>query len=104
MSIFDRLDEESETPKRRFTDRVTVTTVIGAEVRFVGDVTGKTNIEIRGTLEGSCRIEGLAQIAGGGTVIGDVTATDVIVEGRVEGDLHAGNKIELRATAKVEGL
>ena len=63
MSIFDRLDGDSETPKRRFTDRRTVTTVIGADVRFVGDVTGKTNIEIRGTLEGSCRIEGLAQIS-----------------------------------------
>ena len=103
MSLFDRLEEDSETPARRFTDRRPVGTVLDAEVRFVGDVTGKTNLEIRGALEGSCTIEGLARIAAGGTVVGDVTATDLIVEGRVEGNLVASGKIELRATARIEG-
>ena len=108
MSLFDRDSEESTakdstTPARRFTDRGGVETVLAVEALFEGKITGKTNVEVRGVLNGTCEIEGLAVVAESGSVTGDLIATDVVVEGQVQGNLVASNKMELRAKAKIEG-
>lgn len=109
MSMFGRSPGEDlptknpATPSRRFTDRESVGTVIGPNARIKGDVEGETNLEVKGTLEGTCRIEGLIRVCEGGSVLGSVNATNVVIEGEVKGNLDATKKLELRATSRIEG-
>lgn len=109
MSMFSRnpgedlRTENPATPARRFTDRQIVDTVIGPNARIKGEVEGKTNLEVKGTLEGICRIEGLIRVCEGGSVLGNVNATNVVIEGEVKGNLDATENLELRATSRIEG-
>lgn len=59
--------------------------------RIVGDVTA---------LEGS---EATLVISDTGEVRGDVRVPNVIVSGRIEGDVHASGRVELTARAQVRG-
>jgi len=91
-------------PARRFTDGVgSPQTIIGPETVIKGEILGRTNVELLGTLEGTCTIEGLFLQRSGGSVKGDVQATNVSLEGTVEGKVQAAQKVELRATCKVHG-
>ena len=78
-------------------------TVIGPDARFKGEIEGKISLEIRGSLEGSCRIEGLIRVCEGGSVLGNVDASNIVIEGEVKGNLDAKEKLELRATSRIEG-
>jgi cytoskeletal protein CcmA (bactofilin family) len=72
---------------------------VGTIVR--GDVTGGDSVEVRGTLEGDCRIEGLCVVAQGARVLGNIEAAGVVVAGEVEAGTVAAERIELRASARV---
>jgi cytoskeletal protein CcmA (bactofilin family) len=90
-------------PERRFTDRLTTpATVIARGIRFVGELQGSDSVEIGGDVDGKIAIKGLCHLCESGSVKGRVAATYLIVEGRVEGQLSARRKVELRATAHVE--
>jgi cytoskeletal protein CcmA (bactofilin family) len=98
-------DQQQEAhQRRRFTDdRETCETVIGADVTIKGDVCGRSNMEMGGTLEGDIELEGFLWLRAGGQVDGNLSATDVVVEGEVTGDINARNKLELRASCRVTG-
>jgi cytoskeletal protein CcmA (bactofilin family) len=96
--------QQESHPRRRFTDgRDTCETVIGADVTIRGDVRGCSNMEMRGTLEGDIEMEGFLWLRAGGRVVGNLIATDVVIEGEVTGDVVAQNKLELRASCRVTG-
>ena len=78
-------------------------TVVGPGAKLKGKITGKANVEVHGVLEGSCDIDGLLQIKEGGKLIGDAQVNDAVIEGQADGELKARNKLEIRATGKVEG-
>ena len=89
---------------RRFTDTDTPTsTVIGKGIHVKGEFSGSAPIEIWGSIEGKARTEGLFWVREGGKVKGEVVATNVIVEGEVDGTITAREKAELRASCKVKG-
>ncbi len=89
---------------RRFTDTSNGnSTVIGQGIHVKGEITGPASIEVWGSLEGRAGTEGLLWVREGGEVNGEVAATNVVVEGEVQGSIHAKDKVELRATCKVEG-
>lgn len=91
-------------PTRRFTDSSSrIETVIGSDVRIKGELTGKANIELRGTFDGTSDIDGLLVVRDGGKVTGEISATNVVVEGAIEGDITAAEKVELRPSARVTG-
>ncbi len=94
----------ADSSARRFTDSATGdTTVIGQGIHVKGEVTGSASIEIWGSLEGKAGTEGLLWVREGGTVQGEVAASNVVVEGEVRGKIHAQDKAELRSKCKVEG-
>lgn len=91
-------------PGRRFTDSAgELDTVIGPGLCIKGTIEGRSNVELKGTLEGPCRIDGLFWQRPGATLIGELQATNVILEGAVQGQVFAREKIELRSTCKVQG-
>lgn len=78
-------------------------TVLGRGIKVRGDITGAAPIEIWGSLEGTAGTEGVVTVRPGGKVNGQIAATDVMVEGRVEGKIHARRKLELRDKCEVKG-
>jgi cytoskeletal protein CcmA (bactofilin family) len=93
----------STPPIRRLADTGSPRTVFGPGTTVRGDVAGGDPVEIRGTLEGDCRIGGLCVVAQGARVLGNIEAAGLVVAGEIEAGTLAAERIEIRATARVRG-
>jgi len=93
----------SPSPSRRLTDTSARATVIDSGTTVHGDLTGGDPVEIRGTLEGDCRVGGLCVVAEGGRVLGSVEAAGLVVGGTIEAGTLAADRVELRSSARVSG-
>jgi cytoskeletal protein CcmA (bactofilin family) len=78
--------------------------VIGPGTTVRGDVTGGDAVEIRGTLEGDCRITAHCSVREGARVLGNIEATSLVVGGEVEAGTLVAEKVEIRASARVRAL
>ncbi|HEX5421789.1 MAG TPA: polymer-forming cytoskeletal protein [Gammaproteobacteria bacterium] len=90
-------------PKRRIQDTAGTTTYIGPSTKIVGTISGKGAYVFCGTIEGDCDIEGPLTLAEGGRWKGTLRANDVVVSGRVEGDVIARQRVEISSTARITG-
>lgn len=80
-----------------------VTTVLGPEINWNGDLRGTGGVRIEGALEGEIAVRGLVIIGETGRVnCGSLKADTVIVAGAVNGKIFA-EKLEIRATGRVYG-
>jgi cytoskeletal protein CcmA (bactofilin family) len=77
---------------------------IGKSIRIKGDVVAREPFLIAGRVEGTIEIDQhTLTIAQDGSVSAVITAESVVIEGTVQGDLAAINKIAIQPTARVEG-
>ena len=79
------------------------TTVIGRDTRVRARVTGASDVEVQGHLEGELTVTGEVRVAETGTVAADIRARRIVVRGAVRGDLNADEAILLEDGAKVVG-
>ena len=77
-------------------------TVIAAQCTIEGDLNTQNSIKLDGRIHGTLRCEGSAVIGETGLVKGDVYASDLLVLGRLEGNVHAG-RLHLQSTAQIQG-
>ena len=90
--------------RRRTLDQVgQFTSMLGPESVYMGVFRGKDNYIVYGEVQGECDIEGTLVLGEGGRWRGNIRALNVVIAGQVEGDIHAGNKLELSRTAVVRG-
>ena len=75
--------------------------VIGSELKVVGNVASDGELQVEGRIEGDVQCTQLV-ISPSAHIIGEVTAEDVIVNGRLQGDIH-GIRVTLQSNATVEG-
>ena len=69
-----------------------------------GEVSGTEDLYVDGEVDGTIHLSGnLCTIGPNGTVKANVQAFNIVVLGRVEGNLHASERIELRKSAVVVG-
>jgi cytoskeletal protein CcmA (bactofilin family) len=78
-------------------------TVIARPTRIEGRILGSGEILIDGEVEGAIEGTGTVQIAEHGGVEASVHARNVVVAGRVKGNISANQRIELQPSAFVEG-
>lgn len=83
--------------------RTKVGTLIGKGVIIDGNVSAPETVRMDGTLNGNCECKENLIIGVDGQINGDITAQNVLVSGKVEGDILADGKIELLATGKILG-
>ena len=92
--------------KREMGD-VELETLIGDTTTIKGDIRFRGGIHVDGRVEGSIVAEdagnGLLVISERGFVKGEIKVPEVVVDGEVDGDLHASQRVELREHAKVRG-
>ena len=77
--------------------------VIGSDVEIIGTIKSSGTVRLDGKLEGELQCGGNAIIGKSAQVKGNVTATSVCIEGKINGNLLAKDKIEMKATATVNG-
>jgi cytoskeletal protein CcmA (bactofilin family) len=77
--------------------------VLGATLRFKGDLVADEDLVIEGQLEGSVLHTRCLTIGSSGKVSGDIRARRVIIEGQVNGNVHALENATLRAGAVLRG-
>src|SRR5215472_4817227 len=77
--------------------------VLGKTLLFRGELTAEEDVILQGRVEGSIRHARNLIIGTEGSVLGDVYAAHLTVEGLVEGDLHCSEAVVVRATAQVRG-
>ncbi len=77
---------------------------IGKSVIIKGELSGSEDLFIDGQVEGSIRLDGNNLTIGpNGQVKADVAAKNIMVEGKIEGAIHSGDRIELRKSAIATG-
>jgi cytoskeletal protein CcmA (bactofilin family) len=90
-------------PPRVDTPVAAGTAFIGPDIVVEGTVTGTEFLLIEGSVKGEIRLEADLRIGVNATVEATVHARNVSVEGRLIGDASADDRLELIATAEVEG-
>lgn len=77
---------------------------IGSTVVIKGEISASENVCVSGRVEGRIDVPGhIVTIEPGAHVDADVTASSIVIAGTTVGSLVAGERIELRATAVVDG-
>jgi cytoskeletal protein CcmA (bactofilin family) len=79
------------------------TTVIGPDTHIKGDMRFESMARILGTFEGTIEAKGELQVANGASCKAAVEALKVLVDGDVDGNLTAKERVELTSKAKVKG-
>jgi cytoskeletal protein CcmA (bactofilin family) len=78
-------------------------TCIGKSVVIKGDISGGGNVYSDGELEGNVDLDGSLTVGPEGRVRANVQARSIVVQGRVEGDLHGLERAELKQSATIVG-
>ncbi len=77
---------------------------IGKSVVVKGELSGSEDLYLDGEVEGSIELKGHSLIVGpNGRVRANVNARDIVVHGKVDGNLHASERVELKKSAILAG-
>lgn len=76
---------------------------IGKGLILRGEISGVGDVQVEGEFEGRINLAGTVVIREGAKVQGDISATDIIVAGFVQGDIHATGRVELLPTCHLVG-
>jgi len=77
---------------------------IGKSVFIKGELSGSEDLYVDGQVEGSIALKGNSLTVGpNGQVKGSIEAKSAVVQGKVEGNIQASERVELRKSANVTG-
>jgi cytoskeletal protein CcmA (bactofilin family) len=77
---------------------------VGSSVVIKGELTAHEDVVIAGRVEGSINVTGhLVVVEAGAHVAGDITATRIVVSGKIDGCLIAEDRIVVQAGADLRG-
>ncbi|MGZ4866252.1 MAG: bactofilin family protein [Candidatus Angelobacter sp.] len=92
-----------ETPKASDPHRADVGH-IGKSVQIKGELTGSEDLYLDGSIEGTIDLRDHSLIIGpNGKIKADITARDLVVHGKVEGNVTATGRVELRKSCTLIG-
>jgi len=85
----------------------TIDTVVGAQTRLEGDISFTGGLHVDGIIKGNIVAETGSQsiltVSEKGRIEGDVRVPNLVLNGAVEGDVYAGERVELASHARVTG-
>jgi cytoskeletal protein CcmA (bactofilin family) len=77
---------------------------IGKSVVVKGELSGSEDLYLDGEVQGTIELRGHNLVIGpNGRVHAEINARDVIVEGKVEGNVHGADRVSLRKSAVLAG-
>jgi cytoskeletal protein CcmA (bactofilin family) len=78
-------------------------TILGPDANFKGELSFEKGMRLMGRFEGKVSTPGRIHVAREAKMSADVEAGAIVVEGDVQGNLMANDRIELKQTARYEG-
>ncbi|MFW6094668.1 MAG: bactofilin family protein [Pseudomonadota bacterium] len=81
-------------------------TLVAANTEVVGDIRFSDQLYVNGHVNGNIVASGdgaTVIVSEAGSVTGEIRVPNVVVNGRVEGDVYAGARVELASQARVAG-
>ncbi|RDV39662.1 hypothetical protein DV096_03605 [Bradymonadaceae bacterium TMQ3] len=75
-------------------------TIIGAQTQVSGRISGDADLRVEGRVDGTIELSETLTIAQGGVVNGSIRARQVIIEGVLDGEVSAEERVVLSATAR----
>jgi cytoskeletal protein CcmA (bactofilin family) len=78
-------------------------TLIGGSIVVDGEISGKEDLVIQGTVKGKIALEQTLYVEGSGVIEADIETANVEVAGQVTGNIVATDRVELKADCKVVG-
>jgi cytoskeletal protein CcmA (bactofilin family) len=78
-------------------------TLIAPGTKLRGEVSGATDLQVLGEVEGEVRVDALVIVGAGGVVTGPVQGKVVRVVGQVSGNVTAGDLVEVGPAGSLEG-
>ncbi len=92
-----------ESPKPQESFRADVAH-IGKSVIVKGELSGSEDLYLDGEVEGSIELQGHSLIVGpNGRVRAHIHARDVVIHGKVDGNIHGAERVELKKSAILSG-
>jgi len=82
------------------------TTLISSETTVKGDITFTGQLDVEGTVVGSIQAgsgDAVLRVVSGGRVAGEVKVPNTTINGKVEGDIHSSERLELAEQAVIDG-
>ncbi len=97
-----------ETPQPRHTPTPTAAAgeqaTIGKSLVIKGEISGSETLYIDGQVEGSVNMSGNRVIVGrNGTVAANIAAREVVVLGKVRGNINASDRVDVRSEGSLTG-
>ncbi|MEM9531549.1 MAG: polymer-forming cytoskeletal protein [Pseudomonadota bacterium] len=83
-----------------------IETLIGEKSRIQGDLHFSGGLHVDGEIDGSVSAgegAGIVHVSDSARVSGEIRAPVVVVNGRVDGDIHCEERLELQEKARVAG-
>ena len=88
---------------RRGVERKNAESVIAAGLTIEGTISGNGDVRIAGQFHGDVNVQGSLTIETGAKLVGGVRASNVIIDGELEGNIDAATRVELRSTGVLNG-
>ena len=92
---------QSDKPDSKISSKTS--SILGPELEIHGDVKVSGSLFIYGKIFGNIQSNGTVQTANGSEVNGNITAKDVAIGGKVDGDLDVEKKVTLGDTSHLSG-
>ena len=80
-----------------------VISIIGPGMKLIGDCETDGTLRIEGVVEGSVKAGKAVVVGKDGKVKGDIFTQDAVISGTVVGTVSAESRLELQATARIDG-
>lgn len=78
-------------------------TIVGASVNLEGNFSSKGNVTINGTVTGKVTTEKNLTVGEEANVKADLEGENIVIAGKVEGNIKTREKLEIHASGKVFG-
>jgi cytoskeletal protein CcmA (bactofilin family) len=80
-----------------------VDSIIGEKAKFKGELNSSGAVSVNGEFEGIISAKGDVIVAQGSKVVGNIQANNVVVSGKVDGDITALQGLEILKSGRVNG-
>lgn len=80
-----------------------IDTLIGVDTEISGNITGTGNYKIDGSIIGSITVDGDLVISEDASVMGDLSARNIMIEGKVKGNIKASGELVVKDTSEISG-
>jgi cytoskeletal protein CcmA (bactofilin family) len=84
-------------------DNQEYSTIIGADANFKGELTFESAAKFLGKIEGSIASKGKVLVGDGARCKATFKAKEISVEGDIEGNVEAGDRVELKPKGSIVG-